>query len=118
MSIEEIKEASTTAVELIGTASAKILRLRREKLVSSINKFLVPLMKEDSHFSEVVRNLFGSEFSKRAKDFMDQVKTLRSSFQNQARPTVPEAAFSKRPSLGDGNDPDKGRRPQSIQGRP
>ena len=80
MSIEDVKEASITAVELIGNANAKISRLRREKLVSSINKSLVPLVKEDSDFSEVAPNLFGPEFSKRAKDFVDQVKTLRSSF--------------------------------------
>ena len=83
MSIEEIKEASITAVELIGNASAKISRLCREKLVSSINKSLVPLVKEDSDFSEVAPNLFGPDFSKRAKDFVDQVKTLRSSFQTK-----------------------------------
>ena len=81
MSIEEIREASFTAVELIGNANAKISRLRREKIVSSINKSLVPLVKEDSDFSEVAPNLFGPEFSKRAKDFVDQVRTLRSSFQ-------------------------------------
>ena len=80
MSIDEVKEASITAVELIGNANAKISRLRREKLVSSINKSLVPLVKEDSDFAEVAPNLFGPEFSKRAKDFVDQVKTLRSLF--------------------------------------
>ena len=36
MSTEEIKEASFTAVELIGNVNAKISRLRREKIVSSI----------------------------------------------------------------------------------
>ena len=36
MLIEEIKEASFTAVELIGNVNAKISRLRREKIVSSI----------------------------------------------------------------------------------
>ena len=49
-------------------------------MVSSINKSLVPLIKEDSNFSEVAPNLFGPEFSKRAKDFVDEVKTLRLSF--------------------------------------
>ena len=67
MSIEEIKEASTTAVEVIGNASAKILCLCKEKLVSSINKSLVPLVKENFDFSEVVPNLFGPGFSKREK---------------------------------------------------
>ena len=81
MSVEELKEASITAVELIGYANTKISRHCKEKLVSSINKSLVPLVKEDSDFSEVAPNLFGPKFSKRAKDFMDQVKTMSFSFQ-------------------------------------
>ena len=67
MSIEEVKEASIATVELIGNANAKISRLRREKLVSSINKSLVPLVKEDSDFSEVAPNLFGPEFPRGPK---------------------------------------------------
>ena len=68
MSVEEVKEASSTAVELLGNANAQISRLRREKLVSSINKNLVPLEQEDSEFAAASPNLFGLAFSKRAKE--------------------------------------------------
>ena len=76
-----------------------ICHLRREKLVSSINKSLVPLLKEDSNFSEVAPNLFGPEFSKRAKDFVDEVKTLRLSFVAKKKSAVPQNIFSKGPTL-------------------
>ena len=77
LSVEDVKEASSAAVSLIGNANAKISRLRREKLVSSINKNLVPLVKEDTDFQDVAPNLFGPDFSKRAKEHLDQVKALR-----------------------------------------
>ena len=47
VSIEDVKAATLTATELIGNASAHISHLRREKLVSSINKSLLPLVQED-----------------------------------------------------------------------
>ena len=52
MPIKEIKEGSITAVELIGNASTKISLLHRVKLVSSINKSLVPLVMKDSDFQK------------------------------------------------------------------
>ena len=68
MSVEEVREASSTAVELLGNANAQISRLRRDKLVSSINKNFVPLEQEDSEFAAASPNLFGLAFSKRAKE--------------------------------------------------
>ena len=43
----------------------------------SINKDLIPLVKEDGAFLEAPPNLFGPDFSKRAKDHLDQVKSLK-----------------------------------------
>ena len=80
MSVEDVREASLAAAALIGNASTHISRLRREKLVTAINKNLTTLVKEDTDFTEAAPNLFGSDFSKRAKDYLDQVKTLRSTF--------------------------------------
>ena len=77
MSVNEVKEASSTAVELLGNANARISRLRRDELVSSINKNLVPLVQEDSEFADASPNLFGPAFSKRAKEYLDQIKTLK-----------------------------------------
>ena len=80
MTVEDVREASSAAAELVGNVNAQISRLRREKLVSAINKNLTPLVKEDAEFTEAAPNLFGPGFSKRAKDYLDQVKTLRSTF--------------------------------------
>ena len=64
---EEALHASSTAVELIGNANAQISRLRREKIVQSVNKSLLLLVKEDTPFSEATSYLFGDEFAKRQK---------------------------------------------------
>ena len=73
----DVKEASLTAVELLGNANARISRLRRDKLVSSINKSLTPLVQDDTEFASASLNLFGTDFLKRAKEYLDQVKTLK-----------------------------------------
>jgi hypothetical protein len=71
---DEVRDASLAATKLIGNANARISRLRREKLVASMNKNLTPLVKEDGDFTGTVRDLFGADFIKRAKD---QVKSLK-----------------------------------------
>ena len=76
---EDIRKASITAVSLIGNASSHLSHLRREKVVTSVNKALLPLVKEDDHFAGASPNLFGPDFAKRSKEFLDQVKALRSS---------------------------------------
>uniref|UniRef100_A0A1X7V3N9 Uncharacterized protein n=1 Tax=Amphimedon queenslandica TaxID=400682 RepID=A0A1X7V3N9_AMPQE len=77
VSTEDIKIATSTATELSCDMSAQISRLRRKKLMQSINKNLLPLVKEDGDFLEAHPNLFGADFSKHAKDHLDQVKTLK-----------------------------------------
>ena len=77
VSIIDVKAATLTATELIGNASAHISHLRREKLVSSINRTLLPLAQDDGAFLEVAPNLFGPDFSRWAKEHLDQVKSLK-----------------------------------------
>ena len=45
--------ATKAAIELIGNANAKISHLRRKKVISQLNKSLLPLVEEDSNFGEV-----------------------------------------------------------------
>ena len=96
VSIEDVKAATSTATELIGNASAHISRLRREKLVSSINKSLLPLVQEDGAFLEVAPNLFGPDFSRRAKDHLDQVKSLKAATL-PARHNIPQGTNRQGP---------------------
>lgn len=44
MLVEKVKKASSTTVELLRSANARISCLRREKLVTSINMNLAPLV--------------------------------------------------------------------------
>ena len=71
--------AVTSALELMGNASARISRLRREKITASFNKTLLPLAQEDKNFIEAAPYLFGPEFAKQSKEYLDQVKALRTS---------------------------------------
>jgi len=61
---EEVRRAAGTAAELVGNASARISRLRREKVTGDLNKALLPVAKEDSNFKEAPPSLFGTEFAK------------------------------------------------------
>ena len=59
--------------------NAHISHLRREKIITGLNKSLLPLVKEDAPYTDAAPDLFGSEFAKRSKEFLEQVKTIRSS---------------------------------------
>ena len=78
LSAEETRDAALTAIELIGNANARMSRLRREKIMTSVNKSLLPLAKDDENFTTAAPLLFGGEFAKKSKDFLDQVKAIRS----------------------------------------
>ena len=59
----EVIDATKAAVALIGNANAnaKIPYLRRQKVISQINK---ALMEDDSNFQDSAPALFGTEFAK------------------------------------------------------
>ena len=67
-----------TAVELIGNANANMSHLRRERVVSDLNKALLPIVGDDANFKEAAPLLFGTEFAKKGKELVDQVKAMRS----------------------------------------
>ena len=77
ISQEDLQLASKSAIQLIGNANARISRLRREKVVSSINKSLLPMVQDDSPYANAPPELFGPDFAKKSKEFLDQVKALR-----------------------------------------
>ena len=69
VSTEDLQMASTSPIQLIGNTNARISCLRREKIVSSINKLLLPLVKEDQPYADSSPDLFGADFAKRSKEF-------------------------------------------------
>ncbi len=82
---EEAKKAVVAATELVSNASVKMTHLRREKVTTDLNKALLPVAKEATNFQSAPPSLFGTEFAKKAKDHIDQVKAMRASL-----PTKPD----------------------------
>ena len=58
-SAKDYREASLAAAEPLGNASARISRLRRERIVTDVNKALLPLALEDDNFVDAPPFLFG-----------------------------------------------------------
>ena len=116
MSRKEVTEATSAAAILIGNANAQISCLRREKLVTPINKNLSPLVKDDADFTEVAPNLFGADFSKRVKEHLDQVKSLRYSTCVQ-QDSERKPLFLQGLPLREGSSPRKRQRSLSLQGK-
>ena len=74
-----VVNALTAAVQLIGNASANISHLRRQKVVKAVNENLTPLVEEESVFRDAPPLLCGKEFTRRAKEHVDEIKAMRSS---------------------------------------
>ena len=86
MSHDEVRDATLAAVELIGNANARISHLRREKIVTCVNKALLPLARDDERFAEAAPHLFGSDFARHSKEFLDQVTKPNGSLLSYCEP--------------------------------
>jgi len=71
--------AATAAIELVGNASAQMSHYRRTRIITGMNKTLLPLVEDDKQFTEAAPSLFGPDFAQKSKDLVDQVKVMRSS---------------------------------------
>ena len=107
MAVQDVREALITASMLIGNANAKLTRLQREKLISAINDNLTPLIQDESQFTDVAPYLFGSDFVKQAKEYLDQVRALKSTLIDIEH----EEPYDKRPLFCEG-PPRRGNRPE------
>lgn len=116
-----LRETSLAAVALIGNANARISRLRREKILTAVNKSLLPLAKEDEVFTEAPPNLFGSEFARKSKEFIEQLRAIRSAapYRSYQNGRGGASYYQKRPpySKGDFNTAKKYIQPSSFRGR-
>ena len=75
---KEMVHAVKSGMQLIGNANAHLLHLRRERVVSNINKALLPVVGDDKNFKEAAPLLFGTKFAKKGKEMVEQVKAMRS----------------------------------------
>ena len=78
LDLKEVIQAVRSGITLIGNANAHLLHLRRERIVSEMNKALLPIVGDDDNFKEAAPLLFGTEFAKKSKEMVEQVKAMRS----------------------------------------
>ena len=84
ISIDEAKEAVVESIQLLGNASVGLSRLRRKRLLKSVNPDIADLAEEEI-FEEAAPNLFGSGFEKKMKERAESIKLLSAS--KSSRPT-------------------------------
>ena len=87
-------------MELIGNASARISRLRREKVCSNLNKSLQPLAQRDELYKDAPPALFGAEFAKKSKDHVDQLKAIMATVPRKNQQFFPDAPPKSRGGFG------------------
>ena len=117
MSPDEVRDTTLAAVELIGNANARISHRRRarERIVTCINKALLPLARDDEHFAEAAPHLFGNDFARHLKEFLDQVKAIRSTLPSKTKEPARKPFFS-RGALKEGRVRIQGRSLQQLHG--
>ena len=71
--------AVKAAIELTGNANPRISHLRRTKIISQMNKSLLPLTEDDSNFTDAPPTFSGPEFAQKSEELVDQMKATRSS---------------------------------------
>ena len=113
---DQALEAAVTAVQLLGNASAQITHGQRTKVLTHLNKSLLPLLEEDDNFKDVAPSLFGPEFARKSKELIDQVKAIRSTTQKDGKsffrqgPPKSRGGYNQRPGRGGGQSSGKGNR--------
>ena len=108
VSHKQAVNTATAAIELVGNASTQMSHFRRTRIITGMNKTLLPLLDEDKNFKEAAPFLFGPEFAQKFKDLIDQVKAMRSS----VRDPKPSAQFFRTfppNGRGGGYNPRQGR---------
>ena len=102
MSVEDARAAVADAIRLLGNASAGMSRLRRKRILKSLNPDIADLAEEEI-FQSAAPSLFGSGFEAKMKE--GRIGQTALSFQVRTSPT--KEVFSKRPP----HCPPKRRRP-------
>ena len=72
----EVIDVTKATVALIGNANAKISYLRWQKVISQVNKALMPIVEDDYNLQDSAPALFGTAFAKKSKDWVDQVAAM------------------------------------------
>ena len=65
---DQALDAAKAATQLLGSAAAQINHVRKTKMLTQLNKSLLPLLEEESNFDDVAPSLFGLEFACKSKE--------------------------------------------------
>ena len=60
---EQVVEAATAAVQLIGNASARLSHLWGEMVTKHINEALMPIVQQEENFKDAPPQLFGPDLT-------------------------------------------------------
>ena len=91
---KEVIQAAKSSMHLIGNANAHLLHLRRERIVSDMNKALLPIVGHNNNFKEAAPFLSGTEFAKKSKGMVEQVKAIRSTISKKQERKLETTIFS------------------------
>ena len=75
LSLEEAWEALSDAIRLLGNASSQISRIRRKRILKSVNPDIADMAEEDT-FEDAAPDLFGTGFERRMKDRAKSLKLI------------------------------------------
>uniref|UniRef100_A0A1X7UDD8 Uncharacterized protein n=1 Tax=Amphimedon queenslandica TaxID=400682 RepID=A0A1X7UDD8_AMPQE len=84
MSNDEAKLAVSNAIRLLGNASVGMSRLRRRKIIKSVNPDISDLAEDI--FQTATPNLFGAGFEVKMKERAESLKLLAASKNSQPQP--------------------------------
>ena len=76
---KEVAESAQQALRLLGNASANISMDRRRKATQHLNTELATLVDEKESFKDAAPMLFGKTFDQRAKEHIEEVRSLKKS---------------------------------------
>ena len=97
--------------------------LRRERIVGAMNKALLPIVGDNDNFKEAAPLLFGTEFAKKTKEMVEQVKAMRSAITKKPdrkppffRSGPPQQSGGLQPTLRKGQSPELPSKREAIPG--
>ena len=77
VTLDKMKAATTAALELVCNTSARISRLRSEKVCAHFKREVQPLAQRDELFTDAAPYLFRPEFAQKSKEQVEQMRAIQ-----------------------------------------
>ena len=82
LSTKNVVNATRQAIKFLRNASSHIAQERRRKIAGYLNSDVRVLVEDEDQFVDAAPMLFGKNFDKAVKEYVDAVKSLRKSYGN------------------------------------